>query len=59
MKELIIALALQVNAKDEPTSFVDLAERLMSSVVNISTGTTVTTITLFKIQIFYKAIIKF
>ena len=32
-----------VNAKDAPASFADLAERLMPSVVNISTTTTVTT----------------
>ena len=31
------------NAKDAPASFADLAERLMPSVVNISTTTTVTT----------------
>jgi len=35
----------QVNAKDAPASFADLAERLMPSVVNISTTTTVTTST--------------
>ena len=33
----------QVNAKDAPASFADLAERLMPSVVNISTTMTVTT----------------
>jgi serine protease Do len=38
-----IAFAIQVNAKDAPASFADLAERLMPSVVNISTTTTVTT----------------
>ena len=38
-----IALTFQVNAKDVPASFADLAERLMPSVVNISTTTTVTT----------------
>ena len=38
-----IAFAFQVNAKDIPASFADLAERLMPSVVNISTTTTVTT----------------
>ena len=30
-----IIFALQVNAKDAPASFADLAERLMPSVVNI------------------------
>jgi len=38
-----VVLATQVNAKDAPVSFADLAERLMPSVVNISTTTTVTT----------------
>ena len=38
-----ITLAIQANAKDVPASFADLAERLMPSVVNISTTTTVTT----------------
>ena len=38
-----ISFALQANAKDIPASFADLAERLMPSVVNISTTTTVTT----------------
>jgi serine protease Do len=38
-----ITFAIQVNAKDAPASFADLAERLMPSVVNISTTTTVTT----------------
>jgi serine protease Do len=38
-----IAFAIQANAKDIPVSFADLAERLMPSVVNISTTTTVTT----------------
>ena len=38
-----IAFVLKVNAKDAPASFADLAERLMPSVVNISTTTTVTT----------------
>ena len=38
-----IAFTFQVNAKDAPASFADLAERLMPSVVNISTTTTVTT----------------
>jgi serine protease Do len=39
----IISFASQVFAKDAPVSFADLAERLMPSVVNISTTTTVTT----------------
>ena len=38
-----IIFAMQVSAKDAPGSFADLAERLMPSVVNISTTTTVTT----------------
>ena len=38
-----ISFAFQVLAKDTPTSFADLAERLMPSVVNISTTTIVTT----------------
>ncbi|MDA7714437.1 Do family serine endopeptidase [Candidatus Pelagibacter sp.] len=38
-----LTFVMQVNAKDEPASFADLAERLMPSVVNISTTTTVTT----------------
>ena len=38
-----ISFASQVLAKDAPASFADLAERLMPSVVNISTTTTVTT----------------
>jgi serine protease Do len=38
-----ISFALQVVAKDAPASFADLAEKLMPSVVNISTTTTVTT----------------
>jgi len=38
-----IAFVLQAKAKDAPASFADLAERLMPSVVNISTTTTVTT----------------
>ena len=33
----------QVNAKDAPASFADLAEKLMPSVVNISTTTTIVT----------------
>ena len=40
---LSITFALQVNAKDAPASFADLAEKLMPSVVNISTTTIVTT----------------
>jgi len=38
-----ITFALQVNTKAAPASFADLAEKLMPSVVNISTTTTVTT----------------
>ena len=38
-----LAFTTQVNANDAPASFADLAERLMPSVVNISTTTTVTT----------------
>ena len=38
-----ISLASQVLAKDAPASFADLAEKLMPSVVNISTTTTVVT----------------
>ncbi len=38
-----IGFASHVLAKDAPASFADLAERLMPSVVNISTTTTVTT----------------
>jgi len=38
-----ISFALQSNAKDAPASFADLAEKLMPSVVNISTTTIVTT----------------
>ena len=34
---------LEVNANDTPSSFADLAERLMPSVVNISTSQTVVT----------------
>ena len=40
---IIINFTSQVTAKDIPASFADLAERLMPSVVNISTTTTVTT----------------
>ena len=38
-----ISFVSQVTAQDVPVSFADLAERLMPSVVNISTTTTVTT----------------
>jgi|TARA_B110000967_G_scaffold3905_1_gene4003 serine protease Do len=38
-----ISFASQVFAKDAPVSFADLAERLMPSVVNISTTTTIIT----------------
>ena len=38
-----VGFASHVLAKDAPVSFADLAERLMPSVVNISTTTTVTT----------------
>ena len=38
-----ISFASHVLAKDPPASFADLAEKLMPSVVNISTTTTVTT----------------
>jgi len=38
-----LAFSIQSNANDAPASFADLAERLMPSVVNISTTTTVTT----------------
>ena len=37
-----LAFTIQVSANDAPKSFADLAERLMPSVVNISTTTTVT-----------------
>ena len=40
---ITIGFAFQANAEDAPISFADLAERLMPSVVNISTTTTVTT----------------
>ena len=36
-------VSLAVKAKDGPSSFADLAEKLMPSVVNISTTTTITT----------------
>jgi len=38
-----IVFAIQANAKEAPVSFADLVERLMPSVVNISTTTTITT----------------
>jgi len=38
-----LTFTMQINAKDAPASFADLAERLMPSVVNISTTTTITT----------------
>jgi serine protease Do len=38
-----VTLVLQINVKAAPTSFADLAERLMPSVVNISTTTTAVT----------------
>jgi serine protease Do len=38
-----LTFAIQVSSKDAPASFADLAERLMPSVVDISTTTTVTT----------------
>ena len=37
------SISLPAKAKDIPSSFADLAERVMPSVVNISTTTTVTT----------------
>ena len=40
---LVISFASQASAKEVPGSFADLAERLMPSVVNISTTTTITT----------------
>ena len=44
---LIISInfSFSANTKDIPSSFADLAERLMPSVVNISTTTTITTTT--------------
>jgi len=39
----IVSFTAQVFAKDSPKSFADLAEKLMPSVVNISTTTTITT----------------
>ena len=48
LKSLIILIfsfnfLIASNAKEIPASFADLAERLMPSVVNISTTTTITT----------------
>ena len=42
---LFVTLSISItgNSKDFPSSFADLAERVMPSVVNISTTTTVTT----------------
>jgi len=40
---LSLSISFAGNAKDIPSSFADLAERVMPSVVNISTTTTVTT----------------
>ena len=40
---LILFFSSAVNAKEIPSSFADLAEKLMPSVVNISTTTTITT----------------
>ena len=40
---LTFSLSTQANSKTVPASFADLAERLMPSVVNISTTQTVTT----------------
>ena len=39
----VFSISFSSNAKDVPSSFADLAERVMPSVVNISTTTTVTT----------------
>ncbi|SVB15627.1 uncharacterized protein METZ01_LOCUS168481, partial [marine metagenome] len=38
-----MSISFAGNAKEIPSSFADLAERVMPSVVNISTTTTVTT----------------
>ena len=38
-----INFSVAANTKDIPSSFADLAERLMPSVVNIATTTTITT----------------
>ena len=40
-----LSYSIQSNSKSVPASFADLAERLMPSVVNISTTQTVTTTT--------------
>ena len=45
------SISFNANTKDIPSSFADLAERLMPSVVNISTTTTVTTQVLSLIHI--------
>jgi serine protease Do len=42
---LAFSFSIQSNSKTVPASFADLAERLMPSVVNISTTQTVTTTT--------------
>ena len=42
---LTFSFSIQSNSKTVPASFADLAERLMPSVVNISTTQTVTTTT--------------
>ncbi len=38
-----LSISIQSNSKPVPASFADLAEKLMPSVVNISTSTTVVT----------------
>jgi serine protease Do len=43
LTSFLTIFVFSVNAKDKPASFADLAERLMPSVVNISTTTTITT----------------
>jgi serine protease Do len=43
---LAFSFSIQSNSKTVPASFADLAERLMPSVVNISTTQTVTTTTI-------------
>ncbi len=40
---IFLLLSFSVNAKDYPGSFADLAEKLMPSVVNISTTQVITT----------------
>ena len=42
---LVFSFSINSNSKTVPASFADLAERLMPSVVNISTSQTVTTTT--------------